>query len=135
MHGFPESSNIFRDSIDHLASKFTCVVTFDFLGFGLSDKPNDIVYSIDLHTKLMIHILKEHGITGAHFLSHDMGTSVLTELNSLQLRKELPVSIKSMTFTNGNMVMKLASLRVSQVALLNPVLGWFAGHLTNYKSF
>ena len=51
IHGYPESANVFRGCYDHLATKFTCVVAFDFLGYGLSDKPNDIVYTIDLHAK------------------------------------------------------------------------------------
>ena len=37
-HGFPESSHVYSSNIDLLAAKFSCVIAFDFLGFGLSDK-------------------------------------------------------------------------------------------------
>ena len=85
LHGFPESSYHFKELIEDLSNQFSCIITFDCIGFGLSDKP-DIKYGIKLHSDTALKVLKLNGVTGCHFFSHDMGTSVLTEIVSQQTR-------------------------------------------------
>ena len=46
LHGYPESSFIYGQSFTAMRERFDRVVAFDFLGFGLSDKPYDHWYSI-----------------------------------------------------------------------------------------
>jgi haloalkane dehalogenase len=45
MHGFPDNLHIWDDLIPHLTAGGRRVVTFDFLGFGASDKPSGAAYS------------------------------------------------------------------------------------------
>jgi haloalkane dehalogenase len=45
MHGFPDNLHIWDDLIPYLAAGGRRVVTFDFLGFGASDKPAGATYS------------------------------------------------------------------------------------------
>ena len=45
MHGFPDNLHIWDDLIPHLTAGGRRVVTFDFLGFGASDKPAGTAYS------------------------------------------------------------------------------------------
>jgi haloalkane dehalogenase len=45
MHGFPDNLQIWDDLVPYLAASGRRVVTFDFLGFGASDKPTDAAYS------------------------------------------------------------------------------------------
>jgi haloalkane dehalogenase len=45
MHGFPDNLHIYDDLIPHLRAAGRRVVTFDFLGFGASDKTADAAYS------------------------------------------------------------------------------------------
>jgi haloalkane dehalogenase len=45
MHGFPDNLHIWDDLIPHLTASGRRVVAFDFLGFGASDKPADVIYS------------------------------------------------------------------------------------------
>jgi haloalkane dehalogenase len=45
MHGFPDNLHIWDDLIPYLVASGRRVVTFDFLGFGASDKPAGTVYS------------------------------------------------------------------------------------------
>src|SRR5438105_13622115 len=45
MHGFPDNLHIWDDLIPFLLAPGRRVVTFDFLGFGASDKPAGITYS------------------------------------------------------------------------------------------
>jgi haloalkane dehalogenase len=45
MHGFPDNLRIWDDLIPYLTASGRRVVTFDFLGFGASDKPTGVAYS------------------------------------------------------------------------------------------
>jgi haloalkane dehalogenase len=45
MHGFPDNLHIWDDLVPYLTASGRRVVTFDFLGFGASDKPADAAYS------------------------------------------------------------------------------------------
>jgi pimeloyl-ACP methyl ester carboxylesterase len=45
MHGFPDNLHIYDQLIPHLVAAGRRVVTFDFLGFGASDKPAGANYS------------------------------------------------------------------------------------------
>jgi pimeloyl-ACP methyl ester carboxylesterase len=54
MHGFPDNLHIYDELVPHLVAAGRRVVTFDFLGFGASDKPAGARYSFaqqvgDLH--------------------------------------------------------------------------------------
>ena len=44
MHGFPDNLHIWDDLIPYLVASGRRVVTFDFLGFGASDKPSGATY-------------------------------------------------------------------------------------------
>ncbi|MFB9978053.1 alpha/beta fold hydrolase [Mesorhizobium kowhaii] len=45
MHGFPDNLHIWDDLVPHVVASGRRVVTFDFLGFGASDKPAGAIYS------------------------------------------------------------------------------------------
>lgn len=45
MHGFPDNLHIWDDLVPHLIAAGRRLVTFDFLGFGASDKPTGEIYS------------------------------------------------------------------------------------------
>jgi haloalkane dehalogenase len=46
MRGFPDNLHIYDELIPHLVAAGRWVVTFDFLGFGASDKPASAHYSL-----------------------------------------------------------------------------------------
>lgn len=46
VHGFPSSSFDYRRTITTLASAGNTVIVFDHLGFGFSDKPENMTYSL-----------------------------------------------------------------------------------------
>ena len=121
LHGFPESSFSFHKVLEGLAKLFDRVVLFDFPGYGLSDKPiANYTYSLFEQADVALQVWKERGVTGGHVLSHDMGDSVHTELVARHVSGLLPAwlsaGFKSFTFTNGNMVLDLAQLRLGQKA-------------------
>src|SRR5476649_1821007 len=45
MHGFPDNLHIWDDLIPYLVASGRRVVTFDFLGYGASDKLADATYN------------------------------------------------------------------------------------------
>jgi len=139
LHGFPESSFSYHKVIDGLSEQFKRVVVFDMLGYGFSDKPSEnYSYSLIDQADVASQVWAALGIRGGHVLSHDMGTSVLTELLSRQVMGQLPSrfdkGIVSATFTNGSMVLGMAKLRPMQRLLLGPLGHWFSGRST-YRLF
>ena len=138
-HGYPESSLIYAAALERLGERFDRIVLFDFLGFGLSDKPTEHAYSIFEHADMALEVWRKLGVRGGHLLAHDMGDSVATELLYRQMCELLPgwfdVGILSCTFTNGNMVMELAQLRVGQLLLRAPYLGALLDKRSSYGMF
>jgi len=150
LHGFPESSYSFHKVIDGLLSVFQRVVVFDMLGYGLSNKPRGMPldgtvnqpshfsYSLLEQADIALDVWRQLGVTGGHIISHDMGTSVLTEIVARHVEKKLPAffnqGIKSLTFTNGSMVLEMAKLRVMQHLLLSPS-GSMVSKLSCYTLF
>ena len=117
-HGFPESSFSYHKVLPGLKRVFARVILMDFLGFGFSDKPGDHNYTLAEQADLALLVWHHYGVRGAHLLAHDMGDSVATELVARWNQNQLPDhfdGFKSLTFTNGNMVMEKAKLRVLQL--------------------
>ena len=150
LHGFPESSYSYHKVIDGLLSTFKRVVVFDMLGYGLSNKPDGMPkgattklpgcfsYSLLEQADIALEVWRQLGVTGGHIISHDMGTSVLTEIVARHVEKDLPdffnQGIQSLTFTNGSMVLEMAELRVMQRLLLSP-LGALISKFSSYGLF
>jgi pimeloyl-ACP methyl ester carboxylesterase len=99
LHGFPTASYDFRALLDELPDR--AAVAFDFLGFGLSDKPRDIDYSLTWQADLAEHLAPPEPVT---LVAHDIGTSVATELMA---RDSLPV--ESIVMLNGSILQDVAS--------------------------
>src|SRR5690242_13449035 len=72
LHGFPSSSWDFAPVALEIAKRRR-VVLFDFLGFGLSDKPNDAGYSLFEQAEIAIAVAAKAKIARAHLFAHDMG--------------------------------------------------------------
>lgn len=133
MHGFPTSSWDFAPLIEIVAQRRR-VVTFDFLGFGLSDKPDDHGYSIFEHADVAQAVVRATGITRAHVLAHDLGTSVATELCARRERGLLPFELASLVLMNGSVHIELAQLTFGQRLLRSPLGSLFA-RLSSQRTF
>ncbi|MBL8714801.1 MAG: alpha/beta hydrolase [Myxococcales bacterium] len=134
LHGFPTSCHDFDDAIAELA-RDRRVLTFDFLGYGLSDKPGHYSYSLMAQTDLALAVLRDAGITRAHVWAHDMGTSVATELCARRERGLLGTfELASLTLMNGSVHVELADLTFGQHLLRSPLGGLFA-RFTNERTF
>ena len=133
LHGFPTSSHDCARFVD-LVSPSRRIVTLDYLGFGLSDKPVEYGYSIFDHADAVAAVMREAKIERAHVFAHNLGTSVATELCARHERRLLPFDIASLTLMNGSVHVEMADLTFGQLALRSP-LGPLFARLNTAKSF
>jgi pimeloyl-ACP methyl ester carboxylesterase len=116
LHGFPTCSADWRHVVDTLATQRR-VVLFDFVGFGLSAKP-DRRYSIELHADTAVEVAASCGLERVALCTHDMGDTVGGELLARDLDGSLPFGISRRVLTNGSIYLGLAHLTTGQQLLL-----------------
>src|SRR5437588_6787948 len=78
LHGYPSSSYDWRDAFRFLPGRRLLV--FDFLGFGLSAKPRELVYSLRIQADLVEALAHRYAGEPVVMVSHDMGSSVASEI-------------------------------------------------------
>jgi pimeloyl-ACP methyl ester carboxylesterase len=116
LHGFPSSSFDWHLVVPELAKRQR-VITFDFLGFGLSDKP-DQAYSLYEQADIAEAVAADVGIDRCVLVSHDMGDTVAAELMMRQTEGKLPFTIERSILTNGSIFIDLVQLSAGQQFLL-----------------
>lgn len=134
LHGFPTCSFDFSRALPVLAERRR-VILHDHLGFGLSEKPADYGYSLFEQAEIAAGLWRSMGITRAHVIAHDYGTSVATELLALRERGLLPIDLASITLSNGSVLVELAHLRVAQRILRNQTFGKYLARRSNFTFF
>ena len=108
LHGFPSSSYDWRLLLAELPGRN--VLAFDFLGFGLSEKPASHDYSLFWQADLAEELVRRHaGGRPVFLVAHDMGTSVANELMARDLEGKLEMEIAGILLFNGSMVLERAS--------------------------
>jgi pimeloyl-ACP methyl ester carboxylesterase len=117
LHGFPTSSLDWHHVVDHLTARRR-VVALDFLGFGLSAKP-DRRYSIELQCDLAEVLLGQLGVRRFALVTHDMGDSVGGELLARTIDGSTELSVSRRVITNGSIYLDLAQLTAGQQFLLS----------------
>jgi pimeloyl-ACP methyl ester carboxylesterase len=116
LHGFPTSAYDWREVIHGLGDGYRCVA-LDFPGYGLSDKPAAYSYSLFQQTDVIEGFAKALDIDEAHVVSHDVGTSVHTELLARKQEGRLGFRLLSSTFLNGSMLQEMATITPFQKLL------------------
>lgn len=132
LHGFPSSSYDWRELFELRAGQAT--LAFDFLGFGLSEKPADHLYTLAWQADAAEELVRRAGSPPVFLVGHDMGTSVATELMARDLRGELEMKVTGALLFNGSMLLHLAKPTVGQ-RLLRSRLGPVFARLTSERSF
>lgn len=133
LHGFPSSSYDFRLLLPLLGESAT--LTFDFMGFGLSDKPRGYGYSLFKQADLVEELAARRFPDRQVFLvAHDMGTSVATELIARDIDGTGSMSLAGAVLFNGSIVLDRATLTPSQ-RLLRSRIGSLAARLSNERVF
>jgi pimeloyl-ACP methyl ester carboxylesterase len=133
LHGFPSSSYDWRLLLQEDVP--ANVLAFDFLGFGLSDKPREHDYSLFWQADLTEELVRCHGEGRPVFIvAHDMGTSVANELMARDLEGKLEMEVAGIVLFNGSMVLEAASPTPAQRALRSP-LGPLVARLSSERFF
>jgi pimeloyl-ACP methyl ester carboxylesterase len=132
LHGFPSSSYDWRELFELRRGERT--LAFDFLGFGLSEKPRDHVYTLAWQADAAEELVRRAGSPPVFVVGHDMGTSVATELMARDLRGELGIEMTGALLFNGSMLLHLAKPTLGQ-RLLRSRLGPLFARLTSERSF
>jgi pimeloyl-ACP methyl ester carboxylesterase len=133
LHGFPSSSYDWRELLA-LRPPGEASICFDFLGFGLSAKPRDHVYTLAWQADAAEEIVRRAGARRVFLVGHDMGTSVATELMARDLRGRLDFELCGALLFNGSMLLHLAKPTIGQRLLRGP-LGPLFARLTSARGF
>jgi pimeloyl-ACP methyl ester carboxylesterase len=133
IHGFPTASFDWTRIWADLTSSYR-VIAPDMMGFGFSDKPADYHYSLFDQADLYQSIMKEMGVSHAHFLCHDYGDTVGQELLVRERLGQLSFGIDSMCFLNGGIIPGEHRPRLVQRLLMSP-LGPLVGRLMSEARF
>ncbi len=134
LHGFPSSSYDWRELFALRRERGEATLAFDFLGFGLSEKPRDHLYTLAWQADAAVELVRRAGSPPVFVVGHDMGTSVATELMARDLRGELELDLTGALLFNGSMLLHLAKPTVGQRLLRSP-LGPLFARLTSERAF
>ena len=134
IHGYPTASWDWHYQWAALTQHFK-VFTLDMLGFGFSDKPQNVTYTISMQADLLTHFLNMFNVKAAHILSHDYGDTVAQELLARSnLNEAYAIKIQSVCLLNGGLFPETHKPVFLQKLLLSPI-GALVSRLANYKSF
>jgi pimeloyl-ACP methyl ester carboxylesterase len=132
LHGYPSSSYDWRHAFHTLDGHRLLV--FDFLGFGLSEKPRDHTYSLQTQADIVEALAARFEGEPVTIVAHDMGSSVATEILARDLDGRLSFQLRSSLLFNASLVRERASLLWGQKLLLSR-LGPLAARLTSEFGF
>ena len=133
LHGFPSCSYDWRALLDQDGLRGRDMLAFDFLRFGLSEKPpgrNSLLIQADIVEELVGRYTE-----GRVFLvAHDMGTSVANELFAREIEGRRTFDLSGAVLFNGSMLLHLAHLTVGQKLLMSPA-GALLAQLSSERVF
>lgn len=116
LHGFPTCSYDWEPVMDAFTAERD-VVVLDYVGFGLSDKP-DLRYSLRLYADGVEAVAAHFGLTHVDLVTHDLGDSVGGEILRRSLEGTLDFTIGRRVLTNGSIYIEMAQLTMGQQLLL-----------------
>ena len=116
LHGFPTCSYDWWAVVPAFA-RDRRVVLFDFVGFGLSHKP-DVRYGIRRYADQAVEVARAMGLERVVLVTHDMGDTVGGELLARDLERTLPFTVERRVLTNGSIYIGMAQLSTGQQFLL-----------------
>lgn len=136
LHGYPTSSYDWHLVWEDLSENYR-LIAMDMLGYGFSDKPNNLQYSISLQTDIQQALLSKLGINDAHLLTHDYGNNVAQELLA-RIHKPNTLKIKSLVLLNGGLfpdAYKETTIQYLLRSPAGPIVSKFANESIFAKNF
>jgi pimeloyl-ACP methyl ester carboxylesterase len=133
IHGFPTSSLDWHLLERELADRFR-LISFDMLGFGLSDKPVAGDYRIAAQADLAEAVLAHFRVRSCRVLAHDYGDTVAQELLARQIDGSCNWTLQQLCLLNGGLIPEFHRPRLIQRLLASPI-GPLIARLTRYPRF
>ena len=98
LHGFPTSSNMFRNLMPRLAGSFHLIAP-DYPGYGLSSMPDrkDFAYTFENYAKIVDQLVEQLGVTKYSIYLMDYGAPV-----GYRLALHHPERLQGLIVQNGN---------------------------------
>jgi len=93
-HGNPTWSFLYRGIVSRLRDRYRCVAV-DYLGFGLSDRPDDYGYTIEEHARTTGELVDRLGLDGFVTMGQDWGGPV-----SMTVAAERPERVSGVVLGN-----------------------------------
>ena len=134
LHGFPTSSMDWARVLPLISHRFR-VLCFDFPGFGDSDKPTDLDYSIVGQANCVEALWRQLGITSSFLVVHDLGSTIGVEILYRLAQGTLCAEIPRMIIMNSAIYPEAYRPLISQRLLLNPVTGPLFSRLVSWSIF
>ena len=142
LHGFPTSSydyykiwNLFTaDYLNenlNLNKNISSIVTFDYLGYGFSDKPLDYEYNIFDMADLAEHLILHLHIRTLVLIAHDVGDTVAAEIirrDNLKNRNHFKL-VKAVLLNGGIITSVYKPILSQKVLRASPLNFVFAKYL------
>jgi pimeloyl-ACP methyl ester carboxylesterase len=122
LHGFPTWSYDYAEVATDLAADHD-VITFDFLGYGASDKPNPYEYSVAESADVVEDLAAHLHLDSVRLVIHDYGGIVGQELIGRAQAGQLGFTIDSVVLLNCGIVYSAYRPRRMQKLLILPVIG------------
>jgi len=133
IHGFPSCSWDWHKISKQLSQHYQ-IISFDLLGFGFSDKPQQHHYTIFEQADIAEALLTKLNIDSCHILAHDYGDTVFQELLARQIEGRLSFSMRSAAMLNGGIFHGVHHPLLAQKLLISP-LGGIASRLMSQATF
>jgi pimeloyl-ACP methyl ester carboxylesterase len=133
LHGFPTSSFDWHQVVRLMPDQK--LLAFDFLGFGLSDKPREHNYTLSWQADLTEELARRFSDGGPVYVcAHDLGTSVATELLARDMAAELIFNLSGVFIFNGSILIERSNPTLAQKLLRGP-FGPLAARFANETFF
>lgn len=131
LHGYPTSSYDYHRIIPEL-TKYFRVIVHDHLGFGFSDKPDALTYSLIDQADIALQLWHKLGLKSVSILAHDYGTSIAKEILARKNNNLIPIRIHKMYLCSSSMRLEHLHLRNIDKLLKDRKLGRYISRLTSY---
>lgn len=101
VHGNPTSSYLWRNVLPHVAERtHRRGIALDLLGFGRSDKPDKLRYSLDLHAQIIAGFVDALGLEDIVLVADDWGGPLaMRDAVNRQMRYQAAVLMETFLWT------------------------------------
>jgi pimeloyl-ACP methyl ester carboxylesterase len=122
LHGFPTCSWDWAKVAPLIKDRFR-LLTFDFLGYGDSDKPANHRYSLFEQASLTEAVWHHYGVERTGLVAHNYGSTVAVELLSRLAENSLTCHLEGVLLMNAGLYVDLQRPVLAQRLLQKPVVG------------